>query len=292
MPDISLVMPAFRRPGLLRQGLDWLARQTLAHDRFEVLVVDDSGPGNYAPQEEVVRAARADFAVRYFTTGLPGDVYGVAVARNIGIRMAAAPVIAFTDDDCLCHPSFLEEHLRVHREADRVLVTGYRAADAAVLTKPLPLALEREKCRREFDRIRAGRGGPGDFKTGNASVKKIHLEEVGLFNEELANRDEYGYTDRELAMRLLAAGLEMRMNPDAAVWVIPPEAEVAARRAATGAKEKARRRFKRIQRRLRWKMFQRRVLALAGVDLRVFPWPGTTRYSDAVVAGLRAGEGG
>lgn len=251
MLDASLVIPCFNRPALVEEGLRWLLRQTLPHDRFEVLLVDDSGPENYHLNRGVYERAQVDFRLRYFTTGLPREVYGVTVARNIGIREAASPLVVFTDDDCFCHPALLAEHVRVHAEIDRLMLTGYRADDREVLTQPLPLTPTREKCIRELEKGQRGELGPGDFKTGNASVKRAHLLEVGGFNEDMARPHEYGYTDRELAMRLLANRMVFRVNPNAAVWVLPTDATTQAYRDEHQAKEKARRRFKWIERRFR-----------------------------------------
>ncbi|MBI3271077.1 MAG: glycosyltransferase [Planctomycetes bacterium] len=260
MLDASLVIPCFNRPHLVEEGLRWLSRQTHPHDRFEVLLVDDSGPENYHLNRAVFEQARVDFQLRYFTTGLPKEVYGVTVARNLGMREAASPLVIFTDDDCYCHPALIAEHVRVHAEVDRLLLTGYRSDEAAVLEQALPLALTRDKCKREYEKSLRGELGPGDFKTGNASVKKAHLLEVGGFNESMAQAHEYGYTDRELAMRLLANRMTFRVNPNAAVYVLPTDAGTQAYRDEHQAMEKARRRFKALERRFRWNRLVRRLL--------------------------------
>lgn len=97
-PFISVVVPTYRRPELLRQCLIALQSQTLARGRYEIIVVDDGLDG--ATRREVALWTRpADGpAIRYLTT--PAARSGPAVARNIGWRAASGDIIAFTDDDC------------------------------------------------------------------------------------------------------------------------------------------------------------------------------------------------
>ncbi len=268
--DVSVVVPTFCRPHVLRECLGWLSRQTHPHDRFEVLVVDDSGPENYPPNREVCEGTKWDFAVRYLSTGLPKEVYGVTVARNLGTREAASPLVLFTDDDCYPHPAWVAEHVRVQGEGDRLMLTGYRADDPAVLESTLPIQVTRRKCVEEMRRSERGEMGAGDFKTGNASVKRAHLLEVGGFNESMARPNEYGYTDRELGMRLLANRMTFRFHPDAAVYVVPTDEATMRLRKEGGSQERARRRFKELER-----SFQRRRL-LARV-LSFFGWKGGER---------------
>lgn len=294
--DATLVIPCFRRPDLLRRAFSALERQTHPHDRFEVICVDDSGPEAYGPQRELCRetASRVDFRLRYFTTGLPADVYGVTVARNIGARMGEGLLTVNVDDNCVCHPTMIEQHVRAHQSNNRLVTVGYRSETADVLDQPLPIRVVREKCRREVEKSSRGELGAGDFKNENCAVRRVHLESIGWFDERFAQRGEHGYTDRECGMRLLAQGLEFRALPDAAVWSAPdavadgPEAAARAERRAA-AQERAHERFKRAQRVFWNAQWKSRVLGVAGLGAPLFPWPGTTPHSDPIVARLRAG---
>ena len=67
---------------------------------FELIVVDQSTDN--ATREAI--AAIADERVRYIAT----DTVGVAISRNIAIREAAADIVVFTDDDCVCNRDWLK----------------------------------------------------------------------------------------------------------------------------------------------------------------------------------------
>ena len=101
VPDVSVVIPSWNSARTIGRCLDaLLAQQTTLH--YEVLVVD-SGEDDTA----ALVAAYADREaprvqlIRSPTRLFPGP------ARNLGLRQARAPLIAFTDTDCLPDPGWL-----------------------------------------------------------------------------------------------------------------------------------------------------------------------------------------
>ena len=105
---VSIVLPTFRRAGMLGRAIDSVLRQTRAD--WELLVVDDNGLGT--PDQRATR----DFMVRYATdpriTYLPHERnLGACAARNTGIRRARGPFVAFLDDDDEWHPHKLKRQL-------------------------------------------------------------------------------------------------------------------------------------------------------------------------------------
>jgi GT2 family glycosyltransferase len=95
-PEISVVVPTRDPTRSLERCLLALDAQT-ARERLEIVVVDD---GSAVPDR--VRAATAGFA-RELVRKEPG---GVASARNAGGRVARAPIVCFTDDDCVPAPDW------------------------------------------------------------------------------------------------------------------------------------------------------------------------------------------
>ena len=103
-PDVSVVVATYRRPRQLPALLAALAAQTMDRRRFEVVVVDDGSPDDTWP-------AMADLAattpVRLIGLRLDTN-HGQGPARNAGVTRARADVLAFTDDDCVPVPGWLE----------------------------------------------------------------------------------------------------------------------------------------------------------------------------------------
>jgi glycosyltransferase involved in cell wall biosynthesis len=85
-PEVSVVIPTYNRPGLLRRAVTSAVEQEGV--RVEVIVVDDGSSPH-------VSAAALPPEVTITRTGS----VGVAAARNLGAQLARAPWIAFLDDD-------------------------------------------------------------------------------------------------------------------------------------------------------------------------------------------------
>ena len=101
-----MVVPTHRRPDRLARLLDALAHQTLAPDRFEVVVVDDASGDRTGSVLEACRSSGLRLEVLTQERNR-----GPAVARNRGWRAARADLLAFTDDDCVPEPGWLEAGL-------------------------------------------------------------------------------------------------------------------------------------------------------------------------------------
>lgn len=101
-PRVSVVVPHYSDLAGLGRCLAALDRQTLPADAFEVIVADNASPQGAAAVAEAI-AGRARLLV------VPEK--GAGPARNAGVAVAAAPVIAFTDSDCVPEPAWLAEGL-------------------------------------------------------------------------------------------------------------------------------------------------------------------------------------
>lgn len=102
-PDITVVVPTFRRPAAAAALLQSLANQTLPPAEFEVIVVDDDS------RDDTVSSLRAlipELPYKLTVLQTPSN-RGPAGARNVGWRAAATSQLAFVDDDCCPEPGWL-----------------------------------------------------------------------------------------------------------------------------------------------------------------------------------------
>jgi glycosyltransferase involved in cell wall biosynthesis len=94
---VSVVIPTYKRPSLLRKCLHALYNQVFNKFDYEIIVVSD-GPDTstlYAMRNFLVLAfPKIDYVQ------LP-EKKGPAAARNAGWKKASGDLIAFTDDDCI-----------------------------------------------------------------------------------------------------------------------------------------------------------------------------------------------
>jgi len=96
-PVISVVIPHLNQPEGLDACLASLACQTIDHEMFEVIVVDN---GSVVAPDLVAARYRRTRVLREPTPG-PGP------ARNLGVRAATGDMVAFIDADCRADPQWL-----------------------------------------------------------------------------------------------------------------------------------------------------------------------------------------
>ena len=84
---VDVVIPTFRRAQSLKRCLEALENQTIKPNSIQV--IDDSE-----------------------------DNRGPAFTRNIGWRRGKSPIVAFTDDDCVPSPNWIETIVEAFSDGD------------------------------------------------------------------------------------------------------------------------------------------------------------------------------
>lgn len=197
--EISVVIPTYNRADTLKAVLPTLLNQTVHPDNYEILICDsgsDDGTAEYVQslQSPVIR-------------WLPGPNQGRSGARNRGIENARGWLILFTDADILADPNLLATHLRAHQAHPGSAAVGneiqVNSLEEYRLFSKDPAAHSRHNPNRRFLPWHY-------FLTGNASVPKAVLQQVGGFDISFQG---YGHEDLELGYRLLKAGLKIHYLP-------------------------------------------------------------------------------
>ncbi len=196
-PRVSVVVPTYRRPDLLERCLAALQAQTLGPHEYEIIVCDD-GPSEQARAvvEAASRTGTKPAAIHYLEIV---GTQGPAAARNRGWERAAAPVIAFTDDDTVPDPAWLEQGLAI-MESGADAVTG--SIEMPLPEKPTDIEVDAAGLTR------------AEFVTANCFVRREALADVKGFDERfcMAWRE-----DSDLHFSLLEAGYTIVHAPQAKV---------------------------------------------------------------------------
>ncbi|MEK6276812.1 MAG: glycosyltransferase [Actinomycetota bacterium] len=205
-PRMSVIIPTYQRRAALRRALLSLSRQTVAADSYEVIVsVDGSTDGT----SEML----ADFDAPYALRTIAGAKRGRAAACNAAIALAHGEVLIVLDDDMQVVPDFVERHRRHHPRGSRLCVLG---AVPVELNGSSPRAARYVQAKFDTHLARLAQPDhlnlPRSFYTGNASLGADLLREIGGFDESFTS---YGNEDVELALRLRAAGVTLRYDPEA-----------------------------------------------------------------------------
>ncbi|MHB1534686.1 MAG: glycosyltransferase family 2 protein [Acidimicrobiales bacterium] len=200
-PLVTVVVPTYRRMARCQRLVDALAEQTLGAEEFEVVVVD-----NCSADDTFDRLAAWSATLPYRLRPLRTTINrGPAPARNLGWRHADAPIVAFTDDDCVPEPRWLEAGLGV-MEGDAALgvVQGRTTAPAGAPVDPSWRWVHRQ----EID------GPTAHFEGCNVFYRREALEATGGFSETIGWWGE----DAAAGWRVVEAGWRRAFAPDAIVY--------------------------------------------------------------------------
>jgi len=123
--QVSVIVPMYNAERTLAACLDGLAAQDHPRGEHEILLVDNGSTDASAS------IARRHPGVTLLSEPRPGAY----AARNHGLRRAQGDVIAFTDPDCVPHPSWIREIVSAFADPRLELLCGRRlpARPSAVL---------------------------------------------------------------------------------------------------------------------------------------------------------------
>lgn len=203
MLDVSVVVATRNRPQALRGCLESLAASTLRPGRLEVIVVDD---GSSMPLSPIVSGASEQLDVRSIRI----EHRGPAAARNAGVREARAPIVAFTDDDCVVRPDWAERLAVAVAAAPDVIaggltVNGLAANPYAAMSQRIVDAVYAWK--------NADPADGGFVTSNNMALDRAAFDRMGGFDERFRDAAE----DRELCDRWRSRGGRIVIVPEAVV---------------------------------------------------------------------------
>lgn len=213
LPSASVVVCTRNRPHVLAYCLRSL--QPLAQAGHEIIIVDNA-PSDQRSAELVARYPQ----FRYIREDRPG----LDRARNCGLRAATGAIVAFTDDDAIVDPGWLDALRRNFVDPGVALVTG--------ITMPLELETEAQLWFEESNGF--GRGfmrrcfdiqwqeplGAGMIGAGvNMAIRRSALAEIGYFDPALDGGTlSISGGDQEFFYRTLLRGFQAVYEPGALVW--------------------------------------------------------------------------
>ncbi|MBV9294915.1 MAG: glycosyltransferase [Acidobacteriaceae bacterium] len=196
-PDVSLIIA-------VRNGARWIdrcIRSLLAlqypRERIEILCVDN---GSSDRTLDILRGFRPVIRILHESRRGPG------AARNCGARAASAPLIAFTDCDCIVDPLWLSNLLKPLRSGTHAAVGGKILARQGAGSVELFGELVHDHANAiQFYR-------PPYLIGMNMAVRKDLFSRIGMFDESWTRLE-----DVDLAFRILKSGENITYCPQAVV---------------------------------------------------------------------------
>jgi GT2 family glycosyltransferase len=202
---ISVVIACFDQTRELELTLLSFLQQSLPHEHYELIVVDDHSPDHSA--REVVAGMRRRFpraAVLYARQHRSdGGQYGAsAVVKNVGLRLARGEYVFFNNAEIAQAGESLSHILEVMGAADRSLCLRGRVIDLPYEELVGRSQAELDALHDRTDRARE-RVATADH-AGLAAVRRSLLLRVGGNDERF---DYWGKEDLDLAARLKRIGV-------------------------------------------------------------------------------------
>jgi len=195
-PDVSVVISTANRSDSLDLTLKSLENQQLPdHVDFEVIVVDNNS--NDETRAVVERAAKRGFTrLRYEFEARQGVSYG----RNLGIRAARSPILAFTDDDNDVSPDWIAT----------IIETFAKRPDAEIIGGPIlprwPTAPPQWLDRRHWSPVAvvdygaeafcSNAANPVCLLTANLAVRRAGFDRVGGFSPDFPRGQDHEFLIR------------------------------------------------------------------------------------------------
>src|SRR5262245_54483121 len=180
MPQVSVIIPTCNRSEFLRSAIASVLNQT--YQNFEIIVVDDASTDSVFEVVAPFKDERIRF-IRHDTNK------GGSAARNTGILASKCDYIAFLDDDDGWLPDKLRKQMEILIASPPEVggvYTGCLDVDKAsgkVIRQRIPT--KRGNLSREL-LIENCVGG-----TSTILLKKVCLQQVGLFDESLPRSQDY-----------------------------------------------------------------------------------------------------
>ena len=213
--DLSIVIPTYHRPQILRRTLDHIESQTI-RERLEVIVVSD-GPNEKTA--EMIQNLSWSFPLQYFSIHKCHQ----GAARNAGVQKARGKYVLFIGDDIFLNKDACEKHLEAHHHVmvsptnHDMAVLGYTTWDPAIGITPVMRWLEETGWQFGYSKINTY---AHQFLPPSLQHHFTYASHISLpwkiahripFREDILR---YGWEDVEWGIRLKNAGIHLFYQPD------------------------------------------------------------------------------
>ncbi len=196
---IDVIIPHFNQPAYLKKCLQSLSVQNLDKGQFGIIVVDNGS-------KELPTDVCAQYAnVQLVEEAAPGP----GPARNKGVATSTAPLLAFTDSDCIADPDWLQSIIKAFENPDTQIIGGHvkialvDPSNMSVLEAYENVFSFRQKLYVERDHYSA---------TLNMATRRAVFEKVGGFGGiEIAEDHDWG-------VRAYRLGIVTRYVPEMLIY--------------------------------------------------------------------------
>ena len=196
-PSVSVVIPVYNGEKYIKKCLDSLSQQTLADNKYEIIIVDN-GSSDISVQ----------IAENYNVKLLKEPKRGSYAARNKGIKNALGDIIAFTDVDCIVAKDWLEQAVKYYDDnKDAEIIAGQVEFFSDQMLSVWGYFDKNTFLNQEYSY------NTGVAKTANLFVAAKVFKTVGLFDGTLQSGGDVDWT-----AKAVSKGISIHYEPKAVVY--------------------------------------------------------------------------
>jgi glycosyltransferase involved in cell wall biosynthesis len=175
---ISVIVPTYKRPALLKRCLDALFQQHFPGDEFEIIIVSDGydEATRYLVENNCNNNTNRNVQYHYLAAKK-----GPAAARNAGWQTAKGELILFTDDDCVPDKKWLRSYWNTFRKVTSEAATTAEEIESSIAFTGrvyVPLCDKPTDYEKNLARLQEA-----EFVTANCACTKKALDTVQGFDE-------------------------------------------------------------------------------------------------------------
>jgi glycosyltransferase involved in cell wall biosynthesis len=224
--QVSVITPVYNAARYVREAVE---SAVSLPEVGEVILIDDAGPDN---GWEVCQQLAVEYPKVRLLRHPDGKNHGAGASRNLGIREACCPFIAFLDADDWYLPNRFNADKEILLNDDSIdgvynaLGNFYHSEDLRQMWlsqgRPEVLTVSAEVSPEELPLVllQSHPTVSGEFQTNTITVRRSLFEKVGFFHEGLRLQQDTHMWKRMAAIGRLAAGsitepvVTRRVHPD------------------------------------------------------------------------------
>ncbi|MFT5196601.1 MAG: glycosyltransferase involved in cell wall biosynthesis [Cellvibrionaceae bacterium] len=209
---IDIVVPTYNRGDLILETVESLLATD--HTDISIWIIDQSADDL---TEKTISPLLTDNRLNYVHSVKKGS----NLARNLGISLGQAPIVAFTDDDCIVDTQWIGTTLEAFEQAKVDAVFG-RIIDQSIglpgeqITDGLKIAVKDDPVRKLFH----GNRFKLDFGHGaNMAFRRCVLDSIFGFDPLLGNGGPLrSWPEKDIGYRILAKNGMILYEPDMIIY--------------------------------------------------------------------------
>jgi glycosyltransferase involved in cell wall biosynthesis len=221
---LSVIICTYNREKYIYNVLKSLANNTLPHNCFEIILVDNNCVDNTHGECDRFTLDFPDVRFRYFVE----TNQGLSHARNRGIKESTGDILVYVDDDALVNNEYLRTYydfFNRHPDIDAAggpIIPKYETEEPSWMSHFTRSLITGYKYLGDKAKEFPKNDYPGG---GNAAYRSSVFEKVGLYNVDLGRKGDslVGAEEKDIFDKMVSLGMRLYYLPNAILYHLIPE---------------------------------------------------------------------